>query len=125
MGITTHLLLHMPISHNRDDNNQVTEMQKPGTRGENHVDTVFLIEIDRQTSKDEIKAIRKELISVMEEISLAVSDWKPMRERLKDVSNEVLITISTRAIKSTQKRDPAFLELAGRRQLYINWLSCV
>ena len=40
--------------------------------------TLFLIEIDRQTSKDEIKAIRKELISVMEEINL-VGDWQPMR----------------------------------------------
>jgi len=89
MGITTHLLLHMPISHERDADNQVTEMLKPGTRGDNHVDTVFLIEIDRQTDNEEIKAIRKELISVMEEISLAVNDWKTMRERLHSVADNV------------------------------------
>ncbi len=112
MGITTHLLLHMPISHNRDDNNQVTEMLKPGTRGENHVDTVFLIEIDRQTSKDEIKAIRKELISVMEEISLAVSDWQPMRERLKDVSNEVL-----------DERYPGSKQHKKEIQRFLSWLA--
>ncbi|MGM0525459.1 MAG: NAD-glutamate dehydrogenase [Pseudomonadota bacterium] len=89
MGITTHLLLHMPISHKRDADNQVTEMLKPGTRADNDVDTVFLIEIDRQTDKEEIKTIRKELISVMEEISLAVNDWKTMRERLDTVADGV------------------------------------
>lgn len=89
MGITSHLLLHMPISHTRDDDNQVSELLKPGTRGDNHVDTVFLIEIDRQTRTEDLKAIRQELISVMEEVRLAVSDWKPMRERLKTIAEEV------------------------------------
>ena len=90
LGITSHLLLHMPISHKRDKEHQVTELQKPGTRSkDNYVDTVFLIEIDRQTSKEEIKTLKKELVSVMEEISLAVQDWKPMRERLQEVAKEL------------------------------------
>ncbi len=48
LGITTHLLLHMPISHERDNDNQISSMLKPGTRGDNHVDTVFLIEIEKK-----------------------------------------------------------------------------
>lgn len=90
LGITSHLLLHMPLSHKRDTDGQVTELQKPGTRSDdNFVDTAFLIEIDRQTTKDEIKALKRELVSVMEEISLAVQDWQPMRERLKTVSDQL------------------------------------
>lgn len=89
MGITSHLLLHMPLSHQRDKKQQVTELLKPGTRGDNHVDTVFLIEIDRQTNKEDLKAIRKELSSVMEEISLAVGDWQAMRDRLENVAEDI------------------------------------
>ncbi|WP_404398962.1 NAD-glutamate dehydrogenase [Idiomarina loihiensis] len=90
LGITSHLLLHMPLSHKRDKNSQVTELQKPGTRSEdNYVDTVFLIEIDRQTSKEEIKTLKSELVSVMEEISLAVEDWQAMRQRLQSVSEQL------------------------------------
>ncbi|MBR9906629.1 MAG: NAD-glutamate dehydrogenase [Gammaproteobacteria bacterium] len=90
LGITSHLLLHLPISHKRDENNQISELLKAGTRKEdNEVDTVFLIEVDRQTTKDSISTLKKELASVMDEINLSVSDWLPMRERLSAIANEL------------------------------------
>ena len=87
LGITSHLLLHLPISHKRNEKNQITELLKAGTRNEdNEVDTVFLIEVDRQTSKEAITTLKKELASVMDEINLSVSDWLPMRERLSEIA---------------------------------------
>src|SRR5690606_39963074 len=51
LGITSHLLLHLPISHKRDDDNNIIELLKAGTRNaDNEVDTLFLIEVDRQTT---------------------------------------------------------------------------
>lgn len=112
MGITSHLLLHMPISHERDGNNQVTKMLKPGTQGDNHVDTVFLIEIDRQANKEELKAVRKELIAVMEEISLAVGDWSNMRDRLKQVAESV-----------TAKSYPGTEHEKQANKQFLSWLA--
>ncbi|RUO81295.1 NAD-glutamate dehydrogenase [Idiomarina tyrosinivorans] len=89
LGITAHLLLHLPISHKRDDNGQINQLLKPGTHGDNEIDTVFLIEVDRQTSEKDLKALKKELTSVMEEVSLAVGDWREMRERLLNVADEI------------------------------------
>src|SRR5690606_5549747 len=90
LGITSHLLLHLPISHKRDADNNIVELLKAGTRNDdNEVDTVFLIEVDRQTSKEAITTLKKELASVMDEINLSVSDWLPMRERLSDVAESL------------------------------------
>lgn len=90
LGITSHLLLHLPISHKRDSNNQITELLKAGTRqADNEVDTVFLIEVDRQASDAAIKALKTELASVMAEISLAVGDWQAMRERMETIAAEL------------------------------------
>lgn len=89
LGITSHLLLHLPISHKRKSN-QVTELLKPGTKGKDvEVDTVFLVEIDRQTSAAEIKNLKQELASVMEEVTLAVSDWQAMRKQMMVVADEL------------------------------------
>lgn len=89
LGITSHLLLHLPISHKRAQG-KISELLKPGTKGEQvDVVTVFLVEIDRQTDKDAITALRKELASVMDEVTLAVADWQPMRTRLENVAKEL------------------------------------
>ncbi len=90
LDINSHLLLHLPISHKRDKDHKVTELLKAGTRNDdNEVDTVFLIEIDRQSSQEAIDTLKKELASVMKEVSLAVSDWQPMRDRLAEIAAEL------------------------------------
>lgn len=90
LGITSHLLLHLPISHKRDADNNIIELLKAGTRNaDNEVDTVFLIEVDRQTTAKAIKALKNELASVMEEVSLTVRDWLPMRTRMEEIAAEL------------------------------------
>ena len=46
---------------------------------------MFHIEIDRMTDKAAVEALTSELQSVMEDVSLAVQDWKPIREKLLQV----------------------------------------
>jgi len=89
-GITSHLFLHSPLVHKRNKNGTVSEILDAGkTSDSSQTDTVFLIEIDRQTSDSDLKAIKDELNSVMDEVRLAVTDWKPMREKLKEVADSV------------------------------------
>src|SRR5690554_244703 len=88
--VTAHLLLHTPLAHKRDKQGKVIEILPAGESAANtQVDTVFLIEIDRQSDPDVIDALQKELASVMEEVTLAVADWRPMRARLEGIAEEL------------------------------------
>ena len=86
MGITPHLLLHSPIKLIRDSNGVLTEFIEKTSRSKSQTkETVFLIEVDRQTSKAALNNLATELLSVVGEVSLAVSDWQPMRDKLKSI----------------------------------------
>ena len=89
-NIAAHLLLHTPLAHKRDAKGKVTEVLPAGKSAKNtQVDTVFLIEIDRQNDEKDLKALKDELVSVMEEVTLAVSDWQPMRSRVEELANDL------------------------------------
>lgn len=89
LSITSHLLLHTPVKVNRDKSGQVTEFidLKAGTG--THQQTVFLIEIDRQGDKKQLSSLTKELASVLDDVGIAVQDWKPIQEKLAACINEV------------------------------------
>ena len=112
-NINAHLLLHTPLAHKRDESGKVIEILPAGqTAQDTQIDTVFLIEIDRQTDVGAIQALQQELASVMEEISLAVADWKPMRTRLKEIADEL------------ETRDfPGSKEELIEAQEFLQWLA--
>ncbi|MDF2177527.1 NAD-glutamate dehydrogenase [Aliiglaciecola sp. CAU 1673] len=87
MSITAHLLIHSPIAIQRDKAHKLEAFydSKDKDNQDKQKQTVFLIEIDRQTSKQALAQIEKELHSVLDEVSLAVSDWQPMMQRLDDI----------------------------------------
>ncbi|MGS2720143.1 NAD-glutamate dehydrogenase [Paraglaciecola aestuariivivens] len=86
MGITAHLLLHSPISLRRDKQNKFVSFTDAQDKNKDVIkQTVFLIEVDRQTSKLALDKLTEELMSVVNDVSLAVQDWQPMREKLKQI----------------------------------------
>ena len=86
LGITAHLLLHSPISLKRKSDNSLEAFLDANSRSKSlSKETVFLIEVDRQTTKKALDNLTNELLSVVNEVSLAVSDWMPMRERLAQI----------------------------------------
>lgn len=86
LGITAHLLLHSPISLKRKSDNTLESFLPAESKSKSLTkETIFLIEVDRQTTKKALDALTNELLSVVNEVSLAVSDWKPMRERLTEI----------------------------------------
>ncbi|KKO46583.1 NAD-glutamate dehydrogenase [Arsukibacterium ikkense] len=85
-GIAAHLLLHYPLQTQRDKAGQITDFFKLGSKTSSSTQqTVFHIEIDRLTDHATIDALKSELHSVMEDVSLAVQDWQPTRQKLLDV----------------------------------------
>ncbi|GAA0820020.1 NAD-glutamate dehydrogenase [Colwellia asteriadis] len=91
LGLSPHLMLNAPLKVVRNEKLDVTALSpivdtKLKATSE---ETIFLIEIDRQSEQSELDNIKSELLSVVEDISLTVSDWQPMLARLKTVISEV------------------------------------
>ncbi|GIU52919.1 MULTISPECIES: NAD-glutamate dehydrogenase [Shewanella] len=84
MGITAHMVLHTPLALVRDEElvKEVSFIKDAPEATENVA--VFLIEIDRQSSEADIKAIGKELESVFADVVSSVDDWQQMSDKLSD-----------------------------------------
>ena len=112
LGINSHLLLHTPVAVKRDAKNNLVDFLELGSKSKAlSKETIFLIEIDRQTSKDAIDSLTKELRSVMDEVSLTVADWEPMRNKLQDV---------TKAFEA--KNGNCSKEITRETKTFLNWL---
>ncbi|GLP98064.1 NAD-glutamate dehydrogenase [Paraferrimonas sedimenticola] len=86
LGYTAHVSLHTPMRVTRDDKDKITSV-KYIDQDENSGDAVaiFLIEIDRLSKPEEIKALEREIESVSQDVQFAVNDWEPMTEKLGEI----------------------------------------
>jgi glutamate dehydrogenase len=113
LGIAAHLLLHSPMHVTRNKENKVTGFSDSKSKSESvFTETVFLIEIDRQAKKSDIDKLRSELLSVVNEVSLSVSDWKPMREKLASI---------TKNFEKSKSNASAAIKSQGKT--FLDWLN--
>ena len=91
LNLTPHLMLNSPIKIIRDNKKNITKLSSSVDQSftSTSVETVFFIEIDRQNDTKVLSSIAKELHSVVSDIAVTVSDWKPMKARLSTVIDEV------------------------------------
>ena len=89
MGITAHMMLHTPLAIERSESGvtNVTYLNKSPESTE-HV-AVFLIEIDRQSSTVDIKALEREIQSVLADVASSVNDWEVMSAKLAEMIKEL------------------------------------
>ncbi|WP_158969064.1 NAD-glutamate dehydrogenase [Paraglaciecola sp. L3A3] len=88
-GITAHLLLHSPIGLIRDSDQRFMSFATASTDVKTLVkQTVFLIEVDRQTSNKALENLSSELTSVVNDVFLAVQDWKLISKKLTSIIDE-------------------------------------
>jgi glutamate dehydrogenase len=89
-NIASHLLLHSPLKIQRDENAKISGLSNlKADQESSSTKTVFFIEIDRQTDPAVIKSFKKELESVLIDVSVAVEDWQPIRKKLIAVNKEL------------------------------------
>ncbi|MGQ8363655.1 NAD-glutamate dehydrogenase [Glaciecola sp. 1036] len=113
LNITSHLLLHTPLHLTRDKNNKVTAFkEKADVKKSDSSETVFFIEIDRQSRTKDITGLKQELHSVVSDVLLSVSDWKPMRTKLAEVTKEF-----------EQSNSLASAEVKAQGKTFLNWLN--
>jgi len=87
LGVSPHLMLNSPIKivRGKDKNIQQLSAAADKTIKSTSIETVFFIEIDRQSEQAELDKIADELSSVLSDIVSTVDDWQPMKEKLADV----------------------------------------
>ncbi|MFT6988848.1 MAG: glutamate dehydrogenase, partial [Paraglaciecola sp.] len=113
MGITTHLLLHCPITLKRDEKHKFVSFEGVSSKKKEDIkQTVFLIEVDRQTSKLALEQLTDELMSVVNDVSLAVQDWQPMRARLRDIIEDFKTS-----------KSPITAEQKNQTENFLAWLN--
>ena len=91
LGLSPHLMLNSPLKLIRDKKQQITQLSSAieSTIKATSQETIFFIEIDRQSTEQELKVIKDELLSVVEDISLTVTDWQPMLNQLNVIIGDV------------------------------------
>ncbi len=89
-NIASHLLLHSPLKIKRDKDAKITGLSNLKADQEStSTKTVFFIEIDRQSDTAVIDSFKAELESVLTDVSTAVEDWQPIREKLISVTKDL------------------------------------
>lgn len=112
-NITSHLILHKPMRFVRDSANKVARFVDAESNTESFTkETVFFIEIDRQSSAKDLEKLSDELHSVVSEVSLSVDDWQMMRDKLT--------TLTQNFDKSNSKASKA---VKSQGKTFLNWLN--
>lgn len=89
MGITAHMMLHTPLAIERSaaEVTKVTYLNQSPDSTEQVA--VFLIEIDRQSSTVDIKALEREIQSVLADVAASVNDWEAMSAKLSETIKDL------------------------------------
>ena len=89
-GLTTPLVIHPVMQFRRDDEGRAIAVVAGGTREDEYLtEAVMHLEVDRQSDQDILDGIVADIESVLRDVSAAVEDWLPMREKLAEIISEL------------------------------------
>ena len=90
-GLSPHLMLNCPIKIVRGKDKQISQLSSAvdDSLKSSAIETVFFIEIDRLSDQALLDELITELHSVVDDISLTVTDWQPMLGKLQDLIKEM------------------------------------
>jgi glutamate dehydrogenase len=79
-----HLIIHPVVCVCRDAAGRLLEIQAPNGGDGRGRESVLHAEVDRETAPERLAELETGLLRVLEEVRAAVSDWQPMRGRLRE-----------------------------------------
>ncbi|MBL8706965.1 MAG: NAD-glutamate dehydrogenase, partial [Rhodospirillales bacterium] len=84
LGLQVHLVVH-PILHvTRDAEGRLVELAPAGAP-QGQAESMMRVEVNEQTTPEQLAAIQANLARVLGDVRLAVRDWKAMREKLRSI----------------------------------------
>ncbi len=88
-GLTAHLIIHPIVKARRDGAGKMAEVLKPGQPDADSVMESYIhLEVSEQP-KSRFAEIRRQIENVLTDVRAAVDDWRPMRERMATVIEEL------------------------------------
>ncbi len=91
MGFTAHLMLNQGgLKIRRDTNNKLLEIAPSNASGPDiTTEAAIYLEIDRQTGSKVHEEIQANLMRILKDVTVSVSDWEAMRSKLFEVIDEL------------------------------------
>ncbi|WP_251359241.1 NAD-glutamate dehydrogenase [Kangiella sp. TOML190] len=87
-GIDVHMHLHVPMSIARTKTGKVSAIEvKPG--GKADLETPMYLEVDRILDEESLFKVQEDLSRVLADVRSTVEDWKPMRNKLTSIIDEL------------------------------------
>jgi len=114
LGLPSHLMLNSPLKIVRDKSKKIIQIASniDSSIKSTSEETVFFIEIDRQTSQKELDTIKDELLSVIEDVFLTVNDWSPMLKKL----NSIIVDVKKSKLPGSKQDKDDTIE-------FLSWLA--
>ncbi len=89
-GYGTHLVIHPVIRVLRDSEDNLIAVTDPASGPpESEAESILHVEIDRETDGDRLAELAERIERVLGDVSRAVEDWQPMRERALALIDEL------------------------------------
>jgi glutamate dehydrogenase len=82
--LAVHLIVHPVLQVRRDGRGRLTDIGANGSQAA-HAESWQLYEIDRVTDAGQLEKLRRELESTLADVRAVVTDFMPMRERVREI----------------------------------------
>jgi glutamate dehydrogenase len=110
LGITVHQMIHVPLVFKRK-NKGITSVNAVSHEEKSQAaESAMLIEIDRQVSAKELNKIHQNIERVLSDVRTVVTDWKPMKAKLKAVIDEINMKSLSHLPEKELKESKDFLQ---------------
>src|SRR3984893_16596769 len=86
-GRVVHLVIHPIVTVTRDLQGRLLDVHDSETAG--HRESWMHVEITRSSDRDDLARLAQTLSGVLADVRVAVEDWLPMSERLKELVDEL------------------------------------
>src|SRR6266403_1104856 len=86
-GRVVHLVIHPIMTVARDPQGRLLEVHDSPAAG--HRESWMHVEITRSSDRDDLARLAQTLSGVLADVRAAVEDWLPMRERLRELADEL------------------------------------
>ena len=112
LGLTLHLVIHPVLRVTRDASGRLKDVAPPAARGEGRLESFMHLEVDRQTDPARLQQIEQGVARVLADVAAAVTDWQPMRSRVRGLVEEL----------GAGARAPLEAIEAREAQAFLEWL---
>ena len=83
-----HLIIHPVLAVRRDAAGRVQDLGLPGEIADGSRESFMHIEVDRESDPATLTQLEKDLRRVLADVRSAVADWRPMRDKVREVAAE-------------------------------------